>query len=53
LTTDERERLYTLCGQIVEEKDAFKFLQLVNELNDLLDRKEERLECSTAPRQDS
>lgn len=45
--------MYTLCRQIVEEKDSVKFLQLVSELNDLLDLKEKRLECGTAPRQDS
>jgi hypothetical protein len=45
--------MYALCGQIVEEKDSVKFLKLVNELNDLLDRKEKRLECGSAPGQDS
>lgn len=40
--------MYTLCRQIVEEKDSVKFPELVNELNDLLDRKEKRLECGTA-----
>jgi len=43
--------MYTLCGQIVEEKDSGKFLQLVKELGDLLERKEERLLSATAPKQ--
>jgi hypothetical protein len=39
----ERERIYALCAQIVEEKDRDRFTKLVKELNELLDRKEERL----------
>ena len=42
LSTSERERLYTLCAQIVEEQDFLKFLQLVQKLSDVLDRKELR-----------
>jgi len=37
-TSEERERLNTLCEQIAKEKDQFKFLKLLQELNDLLDR---------------
>jgi hypothetical protein len=44
MTPDERERMYELCGLIETEKDHSRFLQLIRELNDLLERKEQRLE---------
>lgn len=44
LTPDERDRMNSLCKQIVTEKDRDKFINLVEELNNLLDRKEQRLE---------
>jgi len=44
LTPDERDRMNSLCKQIVTEKDRDKFIKLVEELNNLLDRKERRLE---------
>jgi hypothetical protein len=40
---EERERMYELCALIEKEKDHKKFLDLINELNDLLDRKEQSL----------
>ena len=40
---DERERMYQLCALIEKEKDHTRFLQLINELNDLLERKEQSL----------
>lgn len=40
---EERERMYQLCALIEKEKDHTRFLQLINELNDLLDRKEQAL----------
>jgi hypothetical protein len=39
LTPDERDRMNSLCKQIVTEKDRDKFIKLVEELNNLLDRK--------------
>jgi hypothetical protein len=39
----ERERLYQLCALIEKEKDHGRFLQLINELNELLERKEQQL----------
>lgn len=42
LNTSERERMYTLCAQIIAEQDSFRFLQLVQELNDLLERRQRR-----------
>jgi hypothetical protein len=35
--------MYELCGLIDKEKDHHRFLQLINELNDLLERKEQTL----------
>ncbi len=40
---EERERMYKLCALIEKEKDHTRFLQLINELNDLLERKEQSL----------
>lgn len=36
--------MYELCAMIEKEKDHSRFLQLIRELNDLLERKEQRLE---------
>jgi len=36
--------MYELCAQIEKEKDHHKFLLLINELNELLERKEQRLD---------
>jgi hypothetical protein len=43
MTPAERQRMQFLCEQIATEKDHTKFVQLVQELNDLLDHKEHRL----------
>ena len=44
MTNDERERMYQLCALIEKEQDHHRFLKLIEELNDLLDRQERRLE---------
>jgi hypothetical protein len=44
MSPEERERMYELCAQIEKEKDHHKFLLLINELNELLERKEQRLD---------
>ncbi len=36
--------MYELCALIEKEKDHHRFLQLIEELNELLERKEQRLE---------
>ncbi|MGC2447715.1 MAG: hypothetical protein WA477_08720 [Candidatus Sulfotelmatobacter sp.] len=41
---EERERLYLLCASIEKEKDHGRFLKLINQLNELLERKEQQLE---------
>jgi hypothetical protein len=42
---EQNERMNQLCLRISQEQDHAKFLQLVKELNDLLDEKEQRLEA--------
>jgi hypothetical protein len=44
MTQEERERMYQLCALIEKEQDRTRFLQLINELNELLERKEHRLD---------
>jgi hypothetical protein len=44
MTPEERERMHSLCERIAKEHDHDKFVKLVQELNDLLDHKEQRLE---------
>jgi hypothetical protein len=44
MTPDERERMTALCNRIAVEENHQKFMQLVLELNDLLSRKEHRME---------
>jgi hypothetical protein len=39
----ERERMNWLCSRIADEKDPLIFDQLVEELNDLLEAKHERI----------
>ena len=38
--------MYQLCAQIEKEKDHQRFLQLIEELNELLERQEQRLEST-------
>jgi hypothetical protein len=44
LTPEERERMFYLCQRIAVEKDHKIFSELVAELNELLNRKDQRLE---------
>jgi hypothetical protein len=43
MTPDERERMAVLCERIAKEQDLAKFKQFVQELNELLKHKEQRL----------
>lgn len=36
--------MYELCALIEKEQDHHRFLELIEELNDLLERKERRME---------
>ena len=47
MSPEDRERMYQLCALIETEKDRYRFLQLIEELNQLLERKERRLEEKT------
>jgi hypothetical protein len=44
VTPDERELMAILCQRIAVEQDRMKFTKLVAELNELLEKKEHRLE---------
>jgi len=43
MTPDERERMAILCQRIATEKNPESFDNLVQELNDLLDIKRQRI----------
>ena len=40
---EARERWRTLCEQAADEQDPDKLMELINEINQLLESKEERL----------
>ena len=40
LRPDDRERMYELCDLIEKEQDRDRFLELIEELNELLERNE-------------
>jgi len=44
MTSEEQQHMLKLCRQIEAEQDQHKFLRLVEELNDLLEGKAQRLE---------
>lgn len=44
MTPEEREELNRLCQQITVERDRETFTRLIEQLNELLARKEHRLE---------
>jgi hypothetical protein len=49
MTPEERERMTALCNQIAIENNHETFMQLVQELNDLLARKEQRIDNDSPP----
>lgn len=46
MSPEEREQMHALCKRIAEEKKHDQFLKLVQELNELMSRKENRLETN-------
>ena len=44
---DERERMYQLCALIENEKDHRRFLLLIQQLNELLERTQRKFEEKT------
>lgn len=49
MNAEEKAELDALCQQIVLEKDHRKFIALVMQLNELLERKEQRLQSLRDP----
>ena len=49
MNTEEKAELDALCKQISVEKDHHKFLVPVMQLNQLLERKEQRLQAHKDP----
>jgi hypothetical protein len=47
MTTEERQLVDDLCKRIADEKDPSTFHQLVEQLDELLARKEKRLKTAT------
>jgi hypothetical protein len=47
---DEREHMYRLCKLIEKEQDPDRFSALIKELNELLERREQRLEDRRDPK---
>jgi hypothetical protein len=47
MTDDEKSILNKLCKRVVEEQTPEVFDELVVELNDLLERKQQRLEADS------
>jgi hypothetical protein len=45
---DERHRIYRLCAMIEKEQDRGRFTQLIEELDELLERKEQSLKDNSA-----
>jgi hypothetical protein len=43
MTPEEKEQMNMLCARIAVEKDPTMFDQLVRQLNDLLEKKHDRL----------
>jgi hypothetical protein len=44
MTPEERDEMSRLVNLIQEEKNHYKFMELVRKLNDLLERKERRID---------
>jgi hypothetical protein len=49
MTPDEREQMAILCQRIAVEQDRDKFTELVDQLNELLERKVQRLSHPSKP----
>lgn len=47
MTSEEREKMNRLCRLIEEEKNPDRFSVLIQELNELLEQKENRLKKAT------
>jgi hypothetical protein len=52
MTTEERAQMNWLCQRIQIEKNPYVFVNLVEELHELLERKQKRLEPSARDREE-
>lgn len=50
VTPDERERMHILCERIAKEQDGEKFSELVSQMNQLFEKKTQRLEARSSKR---
>ena len=48
MTPKEQEQLDELCRRVIAEKDPKKFNELVEQMNDLLDKKYGRIQAKEA-----
>jgi len=48
VTPEERERMTMLCERIAAEQDRNTFMQLVDQLSELLDHREERITSNSS-----
>ena len=44
MAPEERERMYEICAKLQLEQDHKRFTRLMTELNNLIQRKEQRLQ---------
>jgi hypothetical protein len=51
MTPEETAEMHRLCGLIQTEQDRHKFIEYIRQLNDLLKRKDRRLEEREDPEQ--
>ena len=49
MNPDEREQMAILCQRIAVEQDRNKFTELVDQLNELLERKLRRFSAASKP----
>lgn len=50
---ETKERWRALCEQAAEEQDVNRLLELIREINDLLEAKEQRLRCTASSADDT
>lgn len=49
MTPEERQRMNALVARIQDEKNHYRFMILLRDLNDLLQRKERRIDPTKPP----
>lgn len=51
MQAEAKERWMVLCEQAVKEKDPERFLQLIQEINQLLEAKAARMNATNSPQE--